>query len=355
MPRRRVLAPIESIPGLCRGRVVRVADLEALGLHRATVAYRCRPGGPWQSVAPGVVALHNGALTRDDRRAAALLLAGPGAVVTGLDALWAAGLRRCPQPSGPVHLLGPADRRRSGHGLLVVERTDRLPPAHGPVPFAPVVRAVLDWARRSRDPDAVRAAVAEVVQRGRCTPADLVAELEQGCGRGSAIPRSVLREVGAGVRSVAEARARELLLTSPVLRGALWNPRLTDAAGRFVAIPDVWCDDVGMAWEIDSYEWHLSPSDYENTLARRSAMTAHGIVVVHTTPNRVRRDPAGVRDELERTHAQCRLRPRPPLHAEPAPTGATPAVLGTHPGADERHVRRTGSDESAVRRGGGGV
>ncbi len=321
MPRRRVLVPVESIPSLCRCRVVRVAELEGLGLHRATVAYRCRPGGPWQSVAPGVVALHNSVLTREDRIRAALLLGGPRSVVTGLDALWAAGLRRCPQPSGPVHLLGPAERRRSGYGLLVVERTDRLPPAPGPVPFAPEVRAVLDWARRTRDRNAVRAAVAEVVQRGRCTPSELVAELERGCGRGSAIPRSVLREVGAGVRSVAEARARALLRTSPVLRAAMWNPRLTDGAGRFVAVPDVWFDDVGMAWEIDSYEWHLAPSDYEHTLARRSAMAAHGIVVVHGTPNRLRRDPAGVVEELERIHAQCCLRPRPALHAEPAASG----------------------------------
>ncbi|RZT84382.1 hypothetical protein EV383_1222 [Pseudonocardia sediminis] len=309
---------------------MRVADLESLGLNRGTIAYRCRPGGPWQSVAPGVVALHNGALTRADRLAASLLLGGPGSVVTGLDALWAAGLRRCPQPSGPVHLLGPPDRRRTGYGLLIVERTDRLPPAVGPVPCAPVVRAVLDWSRRSRDRNAVRAALAEVVQRGRCTPAELVAELEQGCGRGSALPRSVLREVGDGVRSVAEARAREVLLSSPVLRGALWNPRLLDAGGRFVAMPDVWFDDVGMAWEIDSYEWHLSPADYERTLARRSAMAAHGIVVVHGTPNRLGRDPAGVREELERIHAQCRLRPRPALRVEPAPTGGV--LLGRDSG-----------------------
>jgi hypothetical protein len=23
-------------------------------------------------------------------------------------------------------------------------------------------------------------------------------------------------------------------------------------------VPDVWFDEVGLAWEIDSYEWHLS-------------------------------------------------------------------------------------------------
>lgn len=325
MPRRRCLVPIDTFPALCGGRIVRVVHLEQLGLHRATIAHRCRPGGPWQSVVPGIVALHNSPLSRDDRRAAALLHAGPGTVITGLDALWLAGLRRCPAPSGRVHLLGPADRRRSGHGLLHLERTDRLPvPVPGRWPLASPVRAVLDFARHSRDRDAIRSAIAEVVQRGRAVPLDLVTELDAGSSRGSALPRSVLREVGDGVRSVAEATARELLLSSPVLRDALWNPSLYDEAGRFVATPDAWCDDVGLAWEIDSFEWHLGPHEYEDTLARHSEMTAHGIMVVHTAPNRIRRDPAAVRSELERTHAHCRARPRPRLRAVPAPTTGTP-------------------------------
>lgn len=325
MPRRRCLVPIEMFPALCGERIVRVVHLEQLGLHRATIAHRCRPGGPWQSVVPGIVALHNAPLSRDDRRTAALLHAGPGAVITGADALWLAGFRRCPQPSGPVHLLGPADRRRSGHGLLYLERTDRLPaPAPGRWPLADPVRAVLDLARHSRDRAVVRSAIAEVVQRGRGTPLDLRAELDAGSSRGSALPRSVLREVGAGVRSAAEAVARELLLSSPVLRDALWNPSLYDETGRFVATPDAWCDDVGLAWEIDSFEWHLGPQEYEDTLARHSAMTAHGIMVVHTAPSRIHRDPAAVRSELERIHAQCRARPRPLLRAVPAPTSGTP-------------------------------
>lgn len=241
MARRHVTIPIDAIPTLCGGRVVRVADLERLGLHRATIAGRCRPGGPWQSVAPGLVVLHNGPLTRVERRSAAVLQVGPGAVITGLDALWLAGMRRCPQPTGPVQLLGPADRRRVGHGLFLLERTDRLPvPPPGRPPVAEPVRAVLDWARRSRDRDAVRSAIAEVVQRGRATPAGLAAELGAGSSRGAALPRSVLSEVSAGVRSVAEAKARELLLGSPVLRGGEWNRHLYDPNGRFVATPDVW-------------------------------------------------------------------------------------------------------------------
>lgn len=57
-------------------------------------------------------------------------------------------------------------------------------------------------------------------------------------------------------------------------------------------MPDAWYHDVGLAWEIDSYEWHLAPADYALTLDRRSAMMAEGIVVMHTLPSKLtRREP----------------------------------------------------------------
>lgn len=268
-----------------------------------------------------MVVLHNSALRREDRRAAALLLAGPDALLTGTDALHALGMRRTPEPAGPVHVLVPAGRQRTTHGLVLIERTTRLPtPATtGRWPCAPLPRAVLDAARRWSDRDVVRASIAEVVQRGHATPAHLYAELRAGSDRGASLVRSVLEEVGSGIRSAAEGSARQLLLRSPLLRPALWNPRLYDGRGRLVAVPDAWLDDVGLAWEIDSYEWHLSPADYESTLIRRSMMTAHGIVVVHHSPRRIRTDPRGVFDELVGAYTQCRRRPRPDIRAVPAP------------------------------------
>ncbi len=73
MPRRTHSLWPEQVAALRDSTVVRVADLVELGLHRATIAHRCRPGGPWQSLVPGVVLLHNGPRSRDDRRHGALL------------------------------------------------------------------------------------------------------------------------------------------------------------------------------------------------------------------------------------------------------------------------------------------
>lgn len=319
MPRRsNALRPDQAVRQ-CGATVVRVRDLESAGLRRSTIAKRCRPGGPWRSLIPGVVLLHNAPPTRPDRRSAALLHCGSGAVLTGLDALELHGIRRVPSPSGPVHVLIPADRRRTGHGVALVERTERLPaPEPGRWPLAPLPRAVLDFARRCRDRDQVRSGLAEVVQRRRCSPAELVEELRAGSMRGSALPRDVLREVGDGVRSVAEAKARVLLLRSGLPR-PLWNPTLVDAVtGDFIAVPDAWFDDVGMAWEIDSHEWHLDPEDHARTLARRVAMTARGIALVAHTPGRITREWAAVHDEIGRNHAQAARRPRPAVVAIPA-------------------------------------
>jgi hypothetical protein len=320
MPRRRTDVPdLDDLVAYRGGLVVLVRDLVELGMHRDTIAYRCRPGGPWRRLAPGLVMLRNGPPTRDDRRRGGLLHAGPDALIPGLDALELHGLERAPRPSGPVHLLVPTERRRSGYGLVMIERTDRLPaPDPGRWPLAPLHRAVIDAVRRIRERDAVRSVVAEVVQRGLRTPAQLAAELEEGAQRGSRLPREVLREVSAGIRSVAEAKARVLLQRSRVLPRVVWNPEVVDEHGRFLAKPDAWFDDVAMAWEIDSHEFHLSPADHAATLARRSAMTAAGILVVATAPSRITREPRAVLEDLERSHAQAALRPRPRLHALPS-------------------------------------
>ncbi|MCY7343106.1 MAG: hypothetical protein LH603_15055, partial [Pseudonocardia sp.] len=207
-------------------------------------------------------------------------------------------MERIPASSGPVHLLVPADRRRIGAGRVLAERTDDLPtPLPGRWPLAPVPRAAVDFARRSSDRSEARAVLAEVVQRGGCTPAELDVELADGSGRGSALPREVLREVSDGVRSAAEAHARQLVLRT-ALPPPIRNAKLYDRAGRFIAMPDAWFDDVGLAWEIDSKERHLSPAGYERALDRRSAMTAESVMVIHTQPGKPERRRAEVEEEL---------------------------------------------------------
>jgi hypothetical protein len=197
-----------------------------------------------------------------------------------------------------------------------VERTTRMPSLQllNDFPTAPLERAVLDAARRAGSVDGARAIIAEAVQRGRVLPARLRTELDRGSTRGSGLARKVLAEISDGVRSVAEAWARRLVLNSRMPKPA-WNVPLCDPDGRLLAIVDAWWDDVALAWEIDSYEWHLSPQSYSDTLARDAALTAAGITVLHTTPGRIQKEPVAVLRELERAHGQARRRPRPQILA----------------------------------------
>jgi hypothetical protein len=81
------------------------------------------------------------------------------------------------------------------------------------------------------------------------------------------------------------------------------NAYLTSSAGRRRRL-------LGLAWQIDSLEWHLSPADYALTLERRSAMMAEGIVVLHTLPSKLaRRDEA--LQELRRMYEHAARTPRP--------------------------------------------
>jgi hypothetical protein len=182
-------------------QVIKTKDLMATGVPGYVIDLKCRPGGPWQRILPGVLLLGAGPPTRAQRVRAALVYAGPSTVVTGVDALHAHGLRPLPPPRR-IHLLQPAASRRSCADHVLLERTTR-PPAvvvrHG-LPLAEPNRAVVDAARH--EPDALRQhhMLATAVRSGLCTVADLTAELNAGSRRGSATPRSALRLLSALLR-----------------------------------------------------------------------------------------------------------------------------------------------------------
>ena len=73
-----------------------------------------------------------------------------------------------------------------------------------------------------------------------------------------------------------------------------------------------------MAAETDSRAWHLSPRDWEYTQARHARMSAHGIIVLHFAPARIRAKPAEVADIVRRALAAGRGRSLPDIRALPA-------------------------------------
>ena len=97
--------------------------------------------------------------------------------------------------------------------------------------------------------------------------------------------RRALAEVAEGIRSAIEGDLRDLIRWAR-LPTPLYNPRLL-VDGKFLAMPDCWWPESGVAGEADSRAWHFSPDDWEQTLARHARMSAHGIIVLHLTPQRI--------------------------------------------------------------------
>jgi hypothetical protein len=284
--------------------VVSRGQLLGLGMKDSAMQWRVRAGGPWQALLPGVYLGLTGAPNLLQQEMAALLYAGPGSLITGPAALMHHGLRR-PAALEMVDVLVPDARRRTSIGFVRLHRTARLPDrivSAGPLRLVEAARAVADTVRLLTDLRDARAVVADAVQRGRCTVGDLTGELRGGPMKGSAMFRSILGEVAEGIRSTAEADLRDLIraaqLPIPLFNASLY------VGGSFLARPDAWWPEAGVAVEVDSYEWHLSPADADRTRKRHDLMGAAGIIPLHFSPRQIRRERGEVvrliRDALER-------------------------------------------------------
>jgi len=289
----------------------------ACGMSPRALNLRIAASGPWQRLLPGVYLTVTGTVTQEQREMAALLYAGSASLITGL----AAARRHRLRPPGHdvVDLLVPWTQRRQSIAYVRVHRTRRMPPrmyVTGKIRFAEPPRAVADAARSMSRFDDVRAIVCEAVQRRACTLDDLAAELAAGAAVQSALLRAALAEVADGVRSVAEADFRVLILSSD-LPSPVFNAQLTGADGTLIAVTDAWWQEAGVAAEIDSRAYHLAAADQDRTTDRHDELTAHGILALHFAPRRVKDDPAGILDEIRRAIAKGLQRPPLPIKGLP--------------------------------------
>jgi len=279
----------------------------------------------WTRVLPGVHLVGGGTPSRQQRLLAGLLYAGDGSVLTGTTALRGHGFRslglaearddEAERPE-PVHVLIHHDRRRLSTGFVRVERTRREPGLVrvGGFPLAPVPRAVADAARRIPRERDVLALVAEALQRGRCSWDELHREALDGPMRGSAHLRAALRATESGAHSVPEADVASLLDQAGV-PCVMLNVRLVTQSGAFIAIPDAWLDDVGLAIEVDSEEYHARGDGFERTVRRNARYAAAGVTAMTLLPVDVRAHPRRVIGQVLEARAAAAARPRPAVTA----------------------------------------
>jgi len=288
------------------------------GMTRAVLHSHTKPDGPWQRLLRGIYLAQTGTPMVPQQEMAALLHGGPGSVLTGQAALHGLGLVAT-QPRR-FDVLVTATRRPASLDFVAVHRTTRMPQRvirEGERRYALPPRAFADAARFLADLAEVRALIAGAVQRGDCPLSALARELLEGQMWDSAQLRRVLEEVADGVRSVTEAEFRDLIKRVR-LPWPMFNPGLFTADGSFIARPDAWWPREGVAVEIDSREWHLSPADWERTMRRHARMSSHGIFVLHFPPRQIRMDPATVTAAITDTLAAGAARPILRLIARPA-------------------------------------
>ena len=295
------------------------AQMLAAGITPAALRHRTRTGGPWQRLLPGIYLTVTGTPTPRQLEIAALLYAGDGSVITGLAALRHHGIR-VPETKVATVLIPVGHVRRSRAFVKVVPTTRMPVPVFfkGPVTFAPPARAVADAARELHSFRELRALMAATVQQRRCRLDDLEEELTNGPIRGSAWLRQALAEVTGGILSGAEGDFGDLLRRCG-LSATMFNARLY-CGKTFIAVVDAWWAEAGVAVEVDSRAWHLLPEDWERTMRRHARMSAHGIIVLHFPPDRIRSDPAGVVAEIKAALAVGRA--RPPLGIRALPTAS---------------------------------
>jgi hypothetical protein len=268
-------------------------------------------------VLPGLYVEGDGGLTAAQREIAVVLYAGGGCVITGYAALRRQGVR-VPDSEVVDVLIADSAKRRSVN-FVQFHRTGTMPDevrTIGGIRYALTARAVADAVWGRSDLRSVTALVADAVQRGACTVPQLAAELRVGPRKGSAALRAALAEVADGIASVAEGDLRRLVKKGG-LPEPMYNPLLFIGT-QFLAQPDAWWPTAGVAAEVDSREWHLSPDGWERTMARHAKMTAQGILVLHYAPRRIRSEPTAVIEEIRKALAAGRGRGPQQIRAVPA-------------------------------------
>ncbi|MEE1802578.1 hypothetical protein ACIQVO_18475 [Streptomyces sp. NPDC101062] len=322
--------PLSQLSADVRTRVLSSAQLREYGVPAGRVTARCRAGGPWQQLLPGVVLLHSGPPTAEERLQAVLLYAGrptatgsgglpvqPGpdspppapvavpystVMVTGLAALSLYGFSSAPPLLAleRIDVLVPRTRRlrSTGYARLIRAHVLPLPELIDGRPVAPVARAVADAVAHLSDAPSVVEVLTEAVRSGHCDPATVVRELSQS---GLLSRQHVVDAVDtllAEGRSLAEGRLYELV-RSYGLPEPVWNVDLRLPGGPHLGGVDAYWPERAVAIELDTRAPRpggradagpdLSDDEqWSATVRKREHLELLGITVVHLTPRKLR-------------------------------------------------------------------
>ncbi|MDG9716827.1 hypothetical protein [Streptomyces sp. DH24] len=300
-------------PADVRRRVLTAAQLRAHGVPAAETNERCRSGGPWQQILPGVVLLHPGPPTNEERLHAVLLYAArertarvpaqsgadgpaapaqPEAMITGLAALALHGFSAAPPLTvlDTVDVLVPRLRRLRSAGCARVVRAAALPAPKQVMglPVAPVPRALADAVAELTDAVAVRRLLTEAVRAGHCEPAAVVRELTQARLLNRPHVVDAVDSLLAEGRAIAEDRLYAMVRDHG-LPDPMWNVDLRLPGGPHLGGVDAYWPEHAVALELDTRAPRPQDDPVESEHARkREHLERLGITVVPVMPRKLR-------------------------------------------------------------------
>lgn len=298
------------------------------GMTRGAIQHRVGPGGRWRILLPGVYAAGDAAIPAMQREMAAMLFAGPDAVMTGAFAARHYGLV-APGPDY-IDILIPASVRRQSTRFVRLIHTTRMPEVFrtGPIRMAPAARAVADAVRGYRSIDDARSLISAAIQRRQCTPEAIGRELRDGPVRGSGLLLRGLCDAATGIWSAAEGQFMTLIEGSDLPRPE-YNVALFAPDGTLLGIVDAWWGRAGVAAEVDSQEFHFKREDWLDTMRRHNRITKHRVQLLHFPPTQITSDGAAVLADLRDAIAEGLAAPPLPIRAVPQGSATNLARVDT--------------------------
>jgi hypothetical protein len=258
----------------------------------------------WQELSQTVLVLHNGPLSTDQQRWAALLGAGNEAALAGRTALSLAGMQRWDDEV--IHVLVPMGYRMPAvRGVAMVLHQSRSLLDSQILDTAPrrtsVARSAVDAATWSRSPRTAAGLLTAVVQQG-LTTVPLLAEALEVAGpiRHATLLRATLHDIDGGAQSLAEIDFGKLCRRFELPEPERQVVRVdSDGRRRYLDALLVGPDRREVGVEIDGAH-HMAADQWDQDLDRGNEISIGGTLVLRFTANTVRTQPGRVAAQLRR-------------------------------------------------------
>jgi Transcriptional regulator, AbiEi antitoxin/Protein of unknown function (DUF559) len=280
--------------------VITQSQAVAAGISRHAIYARLE-SGRWQRLHRGVYAGYSGPLTRASLMWAAVLAAGPGAVLCYRTAAELHGLLDAPKDEA-IHVMVPRSRTLRPMRRVVVHYSRRVDAARHPALQPPRTRleeTVLDLAEAERTANGAIAWILDACASRRTRPERLLEAMDaRPRMRRRKILLAALGDARIGVHSILEhGYLYRVQLPHGLPEGSRqWRTR----SGATCRYEDIRFEEYGVVVELDGQQAHPEGQRWRDT-RRDNSSAVEGLITLRYTYADVMERPCEVADEIART------------------------------------------------------